>query len=308
MNENSEKRSKISEALWIGAGNMGLPMASNLISSNKIRLSVHNRTPGRLAPLEKAGARRSDDLSRSLSETTLVFTMLADDAAVSDVAERPGGILDKLPAGGIHVCMGTLSPTFVDMLSEKHQKKGQILVSAPVFGRPDRAKAGTLTIIAAGPTAALDSVEPLLKTMGSPVFRVGETPSRANTIKILGNFTLGGLLETLAESLTLARKVGVSPSQLVEILDTALYHSPVFRNYGQIMAEEKFEPAGFWMRLGLKDVRMVLREADKLDVPLPLGDILHAGFLAGIHRGYGEWDWAALGRVRDDDAGVSRKS
>lgn len=301
------EKSPFEEAIWIGTGNMGLPMAKNLLLSG-IKLGVHNRTPDKLAPLLAAGARATSDLSGSLSRTPLVFSMLADDAAVREVVSKQGGILDSLPTGGVHVSMGTLSPSFVEDLAKRHRERGQILVSAPVFGRPDRAQAGTLTIVAAGPSGTLDAVSPLLEHMGSPVFRVGENPSVANHIKLLGNFTLGGLLETLAESLSLARKVGISPTQLVEILDTAIYRSPVFRNYGQMMAREEFRPAGFRMRLGLKDVRLVLSEADRVEASLPLADLLHAGLLSGIHRGLEDWDWSALGQVRAEDAGAVRQN
>ncbi|MGL3709308.1 NAD(P)-dependent oxidoreductase [Leptospirillum ferriphilum] len=304
MSGHAAEKSPYKDAVWIGTGNMGLPMAKNLLRSG-IHLSVHNRTPQRLAPLLTAGAHAIADLPGSLSRTPLVFTMLADDAAVKETVTKEGGLLDSLPEGGVHVSMGTLSPGFVEGLSKSHAERGQILVSAPVFGRPDRAEAGTLTIVSAGPQKTLESLLPLLEEMGSPVFCVGEDPSLANHIKVLGNFTLAGLLETLAESLSLARRVGVSPEQLVEILDTALYRSPVFKNYGQLMARENFEPAGFRMRLGLKDVRLVQKEADRVDVALPLADLLHAGFLAGIHRGMDDWDWSALGRVRAEDAGAA---
>ena len=307
MSVDSAGKSPFKEAVWIGTGNMGLPMAGNLLRSG-IRLGVHNRTPDRLAPLLAAGAGAIVDLPGSLSRTPLVFTMLADDAAVREMVSKEGGLLDNLPNGGVHVSMGTLSPGFVQELEKSHTERGQILVSAPVFGRPDRAQAGTLTIVAAGPQKTLDPLLPLLGVMGSPVFCVGEDPSLANHIKVLGNFTLAGLLETLAESLSLARRVGIPADQLVEILDTALYRSPVFRNYGQLMAREEFQPAGFRMRLGLKDVRLVQKEADRVDVALPLADLLHAGFLAGIHRGMDDWDWSALGRVRAEDAGVVDES
>lgn len=288
---------------WIGTGNMGFPMVSNLIGAGW-PVAVFNRTPERARPLEKAGASLASTLSEALSRRRIVVTMLQDDEAVRSVCESPSGILDGLMAGGIHIVMGTLSPTYVETLARQHAERGQTLVSAPVFGRPDRAQSATLTIIAAGPEKVLDALDPLFRTLGSTLFRVGENPERANWIKILGNFTLGGLMETLAETLSLARRAGVPPESLIEILNTALYHSPVFRNYGNLMAREAYQPAGFYMRLGLKDMRLVSREADRLEVPLPMADILRSGFLAGLNRGYGEWDWSALGRVRDEDAGV----
>lgn len=298
-----EKNETKEPVLWVGTGNMGFPMVSNLLKAGW-PVTVFNRTPERAKPLEKAGASLASTINEALPHHRIVTTMLADDRAVQSVCEAPGGILDTLAEGGIHIVMGTLSPSYVEILAKKHAERGQTLVSAPVFGRPDRAESATLTVVTAGPKETLDRLFPFFHSLGSTVFRAGENPSQANWVKILGNFTLGGLLETLAETISLSRRVGIPPEILVEILDTALYHSPVFRSYGTLMAEESYQPAGFWMRLGLKDVRLVSSEADRLEVPLPLADILRSGFLTGINRGYGEWDWSALGRVRDEDAGV----
>ncbi|MHB1287196.1 MAG: NAD(P)-dependent oxidoreductase [Leptospirales bacterium] len=297
-----EERFAKESITWVGTGNMGFPMVSNLIASGW-PVTVYNRTPERARPLLEAGGRMAGSLSEAISNHRIVVTMLQDDEAVRTVCESPSGILDGLVEGGIHISMGTLSPTFVEKLTRQHAQKKQTLVSAPVFGRPDRAQSATLTIVTAGPKKTLELLDPLFRALGSTLYQVGENPAQANWVKILGNFTLGGLLETLAETLSLSRKVGIPPETLVEILNTALYRSPVFQNYGNLMARESYQPAGFHLKLGLKDMRLVSTEADRLEVPLPLADLLRSGFLAGVNRGYGEWDWSALSRVRDEDAG-----
>ncbi|MHB1605071.1 MAG: NAD(P)-dependent oxidoreductase [Leptospirales bacterium] len=289
--------------LWVGTGHMGFPMVSHLLRGGW-PVTVFNRTQERARELEKEGARLASTMNEALSRHRLVVTMLADDDAVRSVCEAPDGILDGLPAGGIHIVMGTLSPSYVESLEKQHAGRGHTLLSATVFGRPEKAQSASLTIVTAGPGKVLDTLLPFFQTLGSSIFRVGDRPDQANWIKILGNFTLGGLLETLAETLSLARRAGISPEKLIEILDTALYNSPVFRNYGSLMSRGSYQPAGFLMRHGLKDVRIASKEADQMEVPLPLADILRSGLLAGINRGYGEWDWSALGRVRDEDAGV----
>ena len=291
------------QVAWIGTGNMGFPIAENLLK-NGWDLSVTNRSIERAEPLVHFGAKIAPSVGEAVSGRGIAATLLSDDEAVRTVAEGPGGLIENLPPGGIHISFSTLSPGFVEQLARRHAEKGQILVAAPVFGRPDRAKAATLTIVTAGPARVLDRLEPLFRAIGSEVFRVGDEPWKANWVKILGNFTLGGILETLAETLALSRRVDLSPALMVEILDTALYRSPVIRNYGTLMAEEAFEPAGFRMRLGLKDINLVATAAAKLDIPLPLADLVRNGFMSGLHRGYENLDWSALSKVRAEDAGV----
>ncbi len=285
---------------WIGLGNMGLPMATNLANSGW-KVSAFNRTPRHLPG---TGLRIAATLAEATKGQRLFATMLSDDQAVGSVLKGPSGLLDLLPEGGVHLSFSTLSPTFVEEIAKEHGRRGQILVSCPVFGRPDRARDATLTVVAAGPESIVNDLKPVFAAVGSTLFIAGQEPQQANWVKILGNFTLGGLLETLAETLSLAERAGVDQQLLIDILDTALYHSPVFKNYGQLMAEKNWDPAGFRMRLGLKDIRLVLKESDRLDAALPLADLLHSGFLSGINRGLGDLDWSALLKVRSDDAGA----
>lgn len=292
---------------WIGLGNMGLPMARNLYRGGHM-VTGYNRTPEKARSLSAEGMTVVSSISAVLAGQSIVGTMLADDHSVRTVCEGKTGLFEVLPPKGIHLSFSTLSPTFVEELTREHERRGQILLSCPVFGRPDRADSATLTIVTAGQSEALSSMKDLFNTLGNTIHHVGEKPYIANWVKILGNFTLAGLIETLAESLSLANRVGIDPKMLVEILDTALYHSPVFRGYGNLMAEKGWNPAGFRMQLGLKDIRLVLKESDRLDVFLPLADIIHSGFISGIHRGYGDLDWAALMKVRADDAGMEEES
>jgi 3-hydroxyisobutyrate dehydrogenase-like beta-hydroxyacid dehydrogenase len=287
---------------WIGLGNMGLPMARNLHRGGYL-VTGYNRTPEKARSLSEEGMSVVSSIREALVDQSIVATMLSDDSSVRSLCDGKDGLFDLLPPKGIHLSFSTLSPSFIEELTKEHERRGQNLISCPVFGRPDRADSATLTIVTAGAPEILSSMEELFKTVGNTVYNVGEDPYKANWVKILGNFTLAGLLETLAESLSLSDRVGVDPKMLVEILDNALYHSPVFRGYGNLMAEKTWEPAGFRMKLGLKDVRLVLKESDRLEVSLPLADLVHSGFISGIHRGYGELDWSALLKVRSDDAG-----
>lgn len=233
--------------------------------------------------------------------------MLANDAAVEAVifgtTEVPG-VLEGLAQGAVHVSMSTISVAFSEHLTAVHKAAEQAYLAAPVFGRPEAAEAAKLWIVTAGEAEQIERCRPLFEVMGLGIFTVGEQPHLANLVKLTGNFTIASVLESLSEAFALMQKSGVPPAQFLEIINTALFKSPLYENYGTIMAQERYEPAGFKLNLGLKDVRLVLEAAENATVPMPLASLLRDHFLEAIARGYGEIDWAGLGRVNAEKAGL----
>jgi 3-hydroxyisobutyrate dehydrogenase-like beta-hydroxyacid dehydrogenase len=113
------------------------------------------------------------------------------------------------------------------------------------------------------------------------------------------------VLETLGEALALMRKTQIDPRLFLEVVNGGLFRSPVYENYGKIIADQKFEPAAFKLRLGLKDLRLVLEAADESQTPMPLASLVRDHLQSGVARGYAEMDWAALARVIAEDAGLA---
>src|SRR6266571_4231163 len=206
--------------------------------------------------------------------------------------------------GAVHVSMSTVSPGLSRWLAERHGAAGQTLVAAPVFGRPEAAEAKLLWIVVAGPPEAVERCRPLLDAMGQGVFVAGEDPPRANVIKIAGNFLLAATIEALGEAFALVRKHDVAPSDLLDVVNGRLFRSPIYENYGKLIAEERYEPAGFKLKYGLKDVRLALEAADEATVPMPLASLMRDRYLSAVARGWGDIDWAALARVAAADAGL----
>ncbi len=136
-------------------------------------------------------------------------------------------------------------------------------MSAPVFGRPDAAAAGKLFVAAAGPPADVARALPLLETLGQRVFVIGEEPQKANLIKLCGNFLITAVIEGLSEAFTLAAKGGVERAQFLDIVLGTLFGAPVYKTYGTLIAEQRFEPAGFAATLGHKDISLVLQAAER---------------------------------------------
>lgn len=172
-----------------------------------------------------------------------------------------------------------------------------------MFGRPEVAAAGNLFVVAAGATAALDAAQPLLDAIGQKTFVVSEEPSRANLIKLSGNFLIACVIESLGEALALVGKAGLDKTQYLELLTTTLFGAPVYKNYGRLLAEPGDAPVGFAAPLGLKDIKLALAAAEALEVPLPLASLLRDRFLTLIATGGADQDWSAIGRLAARDSG-----
>ena len=243
---------------FIGLGSMGQPMAGSLLRAGH-KVIAYNRTRERAEGLRSYGATVASTAAEACAGE-VVFTMLADDTAVGEVVFGDRGILSELNCG-LHVSLSTISVGLAKRLAQAHSEKGQQYVSAPVFGRPEAAAAAKLVIVASGSAASVAGCRPLLEAMSQKVFVASEEAWKANAIKLAGNFMLASMLETLSEAVALMRKSEIDPKLFLEIVNGNLFRSPVYENYGGIIAEQKFEPAGFKMRLGLKDVRLVLAAA-----------------------------------------------
>jgi 3-hydroxyisobutyrate dehydrogenase-like beta-hydroxyacid dehydrogenase len=234
----------------------------------------------------------------------VVFTMLSHDAALEAVMHGQDGVLAHLAKGAIHVSASTISVATAEALDAAHRKAGQNFVSAPVFGRPDAAIAGKLFIAAAGAGANLARLQPLFEAIGQRVFVVSDAPPRANLVKLSGNFLIASVIESLGEALALVAKGGVDEKAYLELLTSTLFNAPVYKTYGQLLVERKFEPAGFAAPLGQKDIRLVLAAAETLNVPLPIASLLRDRFLTLLAQGGEKLDWSAIGALAARDSGI----
>jgi len=301
---------------FIGLGAMGNPIALNLVRAGH-QLTVYNRTPGRTAEVEREGARVAESPADAAASVEVLVTMLADDRAIEAVmlgtqaptcGQPSRGALEALGRGAIHVSMATASPELSRRLAQMHAAAGQGYVAAPVFGRPDAAAAKKLWVVAAGPSSDIERCRPVLDAAGQGVFAVSDQAWVANAVKLAGNFMIGATVEALAEAFALVRKAGVDAERFLEIINGALFKSPIYQTYGTIIAQERYEPAGFKLRLGLKDIDLALGAAKMLDVSLPIAEVIRKQLATAVERGMGEIDWAALGRLNAENAHLGPQS
>jgi 3-hydroxyisobutyrate dehydrogenase-like beta-hydroxyacid dehydrogenase len=280
---------------FIGLGRMGSGIAANLLKTENA-LTVFNRTHDKTEALTKQGATAAASIREAVSSCDVVFTMLADDNAVSDVVFGNDGIAAWLPKGAIHVSHSTISVAMARKLAHEHAAQGQIFISAPVFGRPDAAEAKRLLVVAAGESSAVERVRPMLDAIGRHTYVAGTEPWNANLIKLNGNFMIACMMETFGEAFATIRKAGMDHHLFHEIM-SELFGSPVYKAYGGAIAANKFEPAGFLLRLGLKDIRLGLEAASELEVPMPFASILRDHFLAALAHGQENMDWSSVGKI-----------
>jgi 3-hydroxyisobutyrate dehydrogenase-like beta-hydroxyacid dehydrogenase len=292
---------------FIGLGSMGLPMARNLLKAGH-SLTVYNRTRSRATQLEPDGARVASTPAQAVGEADVLLTMLADDAALEAVLFQPGHAIDSLPPGALHISLSTISVALSARLDQAHRAKAQHYLSATVLGRPDAAAAAKLFIIAAGQPEQVKRGQPLLDALGQKTFVIGPDPTAANVIKLATNFLLSAVIEGLAEAFALVRKHQLDPNAFLDFLTSTLFSAPVYKNYGAMVAADKFDTVGFKLRLGLKDNRLVLAAAEQAGVPMPLASLVHDRFVAALANGLGESDWAAIARVSYQQAGLHNGS
>lgn len=288
---------------FIGLGNMGRPMAHNLLKAG-FALHVFNRTAAKAESLLAEGATWTPSPRALAARTGLVVSMVADDDALQAVSLGEEGILAGLAHGGVHMDMSTVFPNTSQRLAQMYRERGAHYVAAPVSGRPEHAAAAQLLIYPAGSAQALDRCRPLLQALGRGMIAVGEEPHLANVLKLVTNFVVFAVNETLSEAFTFADKAGLKREPILEMLE-ALFPSFIIQLYARRIVQSDFYSPGQNVRLGLKDVSHMRKLAEQVAAPLPLADLAHRHLLAALARGRGELDVAALVTVVRELAGLA---
>jgi len=286
---------------FIGLGRMGQAIAGRIVGGEH-DLVVYNRTRSKAAELEQRGAKVAESIAEASADRDVVFTMLTDDHALREVVA--GGLLESLPKGAIHVPMGTHSVAALGALEAQHEEAGQILVAAPVLGRPDAAAAGQLGIVAAGPADAIDKVQPLFALFGRRTFNAGANPAGAAAVKLANNMVLGCAIEAMGEGFALTRKFGVDPLVFNDVLTDGLFAAPAYKVYGNIIANRKYDQVGFTTRLGLKDANLALAAGEAAGVPLPSCNVYRDRLLGAVAHGEGDLDWSVMARDQARASGL----
>jgi len=291
------------KAGFIGLGRMGQAMAFRLLKAGH-EVAVFNRTPEKLRSLSEAGAKIAGSIAEAARFGDAVFTMVADDPALKDVAEQKVGLLESLPASGIHLCAGTHGVALINALNAAHAKAGQTMIACPMLGRPEVVEAGQAGMVIAGPPESVARCNPLFEAISPRTFKAGADPASATAIKIANNFVLGCAIEAMGEGFSLVRKYGVAPSVFLDVMTDALFAAPAYKVYGKIIADEAYEKVGQMAVLGLKDANLALSAGEAVGVPLPSGNVWRDRLIGAIAHGDGGCDWAVMAREQARASGL----
>lgn len=279
---------------FIGLGSLGTPIAINLKESGH-ELYVYNRTASKTAALASKGAIVCDAVADLAKQCAVVFTIVSDDAALKSICEGDKGLIKNLSAGSVHVSMSTILPQTAVELASLHEIHGQHYLAAPVFGRPEAAAARKLNYVISGDEAIRNKIEPLLKDAGAVnVFHFGDSFTAANTVKLCGNFLIASALEAIGESAALANQSGVNAAEMWKMFTQTLFNTPLYHNYSNIILQQKFEPAAFTAKLGLKDMNLVLQQAACVSQHMPLAALLKTNMQVLVSGGKENLDWSAV--------------
>jgi 3-hydroxyisobutyrate dehydrogenase-like beta-hydroxyacid dehydrogenase len=283
----------------IGLGQMGRAMSERL-AARGIEVRVRNRSRDKAAGLK---ATVCDSPAEAARGAELVLSSLSADPVVREVVSGKDGILDGLGEDAVHVGASTISYELAGELARIHAERGRTYVSAAVLGRPDAAASGRLFVLAGGEAGALERCRALFGAIGQGTFDFADAP-RANLAKIVANLMFAGIIELLGEVMALGEKGGIPPGRIVDVLTGTVFGCPAVEGYGRRIAEGAFEPAGFRMALGLKDVELALAAGDALRVPLGTANVVRDHMLAALARGLESFDWSGLTTVVRAESGL----
>jgi hypothetical protein len=278
---------------FIGLGAMGFPMAQNLLTEQP-GLKIWNRTIHKAETLIHLGAEPAGSPADVATPGGIVISMVSDDQALLDVSLGPRGLVGSLGPGGIHISCSTVAPSTLSILAERHAAHGETLVAAPVFGRPDAAAARKLWILLSGPATATERVAPVLAPLGQGIHQLGEKIEAAAAMKLAGNFMILSAVESIGEAMLMAQRYGVEREGFADFFGRTLFAGPIYQNYGKQIATRRYQPAGFKLPLGLKDMRLVSQAAGAVHVPMPLADLLRNRLLESVAKKREDYDWTAL--------------
>jgi 3-hydroxyisobutyrate dehydrogenase len=275
----------------LGLGTMGSGMAANLIKAG-FSVAVYNRTAAKAQPLVNAGAHLASTPAEAANGTSVVISMLADDAASREVWLGKGGALEAVGTDAILIESSTVSPTWIAELAARAAGHGVELLDAPVTGSRMQAEGAQLTFLVGGSDEALQRVTPVLKAMSKEIVHLGPSGSGAK-LKLINNFLCGVQIASLAEGLAWIERSGLDREKAVAFLKAGAPGSPVLGNLAARMVSQNFA-VNFLLRLMAKDLLYAQNEAATCNVDLTTAEVARGLFEQAIAKGYGEADMASV--------------
>jgi 3-hydroxyisobutyrate dehydrogenase len=289
---------------FIGLGNMGGPMALNMIKAGHT-LTVYDLRRAAAEPHLAAGARWADSPAQLAAESELVVTSLPGPKEIEEVALGEGGIISRIQRGAIYADLSTNSPSVIRRLHAAFAAKGIDVLDAPVSGGIPGARNATLAVMVGGSRAAFEKIKPALDAIGDKVSYIGESGA-GSVAKLVHNMIAICSTQLLAEAFTMGIKAGVAPDALLKVVQDGAYGQGMLLSgtMPKMVFRGNFDRVTFALKLARKDLGLATEVGRELNVPMPLASIVEQDFLAALANGLGEKDSTAAVMIQEDRAGV----
>ena len=289
---------------FIGLGVMGNGMACRLVESG-YPVAVYNRTREKAEEVEKLGARVAETPADAAREADVVMLSLANQDVVARMLFDADGVFETLGEGSFILDMSTVPPEFPREVAQRALEHGIHALDACVLGNPLHSRQGELRVMAGGDEQAFKAMEPLLEAVGKEVTYLGGSGMGA-TMKLVLNMLMGVQMPALAEAVVFGEQAGLERETILEMISKSGYSSPVMGFRCAIMGQRNFELAAFKLGLMRKDMTLVLGQAQKVGVPMPVTESAHAMLTAAQQQGLGDLDVAAMLAFQERMSGVER--
>ncbi|MEK4534597.1 NAD(P)-dependent oxidoreductase [Peribacillus butanolivorans] len=278
---------------FIGLGNMGLPMATNLVKAGYTVYGVDTNSEAE-KKFSQDGGKIGVPTELLAKQVDIVMTSLPTPQIVEKVYLGDGGIVENADSALTIIDFSTISPQLNEKIYAITKEKGIDYLGAPVSGSVSGAVNGTLTIMVGGDKKVYEQALPLLRVLGDNPFHLGESVGVGTVIKLLNNLMIGFYTQAVAEAVALGEQMGVKADTIYDVLSVSFGQSRIYeRNYKGHIAQNDFNP-GFSTNLLLKDLKLAKQMADENQTPLPIGDKLIDLYSEAVEKGYGEQDMASV--------------
>ncbi len=278
---------------------MGRPMATNLVKAGH-EVNIWNRTPGKDVP----GAKTCATPAEAARGREVVWMCVSDTKAVEQTLFGPNGAAQSVEKGATFVDSSTISPSASVQFAARIREKGGDLLDAPMTGSKVAAEGGTLTFMVGGSTDTIARVQPLFDNMGKTVIHMGDN-GKGLAAKLAQNLQIAFIFEGLAEGLTLARKMGVQPEKIFQLIKSSMIRSGVAEYKEPFVLKQDYSP-NFPLRLMHKDMHLMMDAGRENGVKLPGLEKIDEIYEAATKAGYQDLDYAATIMLLEEWAGLKK--
>jgi 3-hydroxyisobutyrate dehydrogenase-like beta-hydroxyacid dehydrogenase len=289
---------------FIGLGNMGGPMALNMIKAGHT-LTVYDVRREAAEPHLAAGAQWAESAAAAAAQSEVVVTSLPGPKDVESVALGEGGILSKLARGAVYADLSTNSPTVIRQLNATFKAKGIEMLDAPVSGGIVGARAGTLAVMVGGSKEAFERIKPVLVAIGDKVSYIGDSGAGA-VAKLVHNMIAICSTQLLAEAFTMGVKAGVAPEALLKVVQDGAYGQGMLLSgtMPKMVFRGNFDRVSFALKLARKDLGLATEVGRENNVPMPIASLVEQDFLSAIANGLADKDSTAAFTIQEQRANV----